>query len=291
MNARGRVLTPFENFKAELQDKAAKENWEEGYNEIDKFSYKIDGAWTNFLWRNFRKDNSVDNAHMNFITTIVMAKLSTGQLLKGAERIEVIKRLNDGNSDRELVKYIDENTFRYIYDAYELYCDLMDRDCLPILKLNLWRHTPEKIYFMKFYLVQILLIHIKILFYAQTEYLLRNKSIIQERYEEWMRVVRNILSRADITVDGKRNDIVRSPETYYGAINLVSELAEGCDNIYNYLNTAALSSSFARGQVKEEILKAKNNFFRKRTKKNCYLSWRTMSFEGKNYVCIGMCRL
>ena len=105
------------------------------------------------------------------------------------------------------------------------------------------------------------------MFYAQTEYLLRNKSIIQERYEEWMRVVRNILSRADITVDGKRNDIVRSPETYYGAINLVSELAEGCDNIYNYLNTAALSSSFARGQVKEEILKAKNNFSEKEQKR------------------------
>lgn len=256
MNARGKVLTPFENLKAEIQDKSAKENWEEECNEVDKFSYKIDSAWTNFLWHNFRKNNSVDNAHMNFMTTIVMAKLATGQLLKGAERIEVIRRLNDSNSDRELVKYIDEKTFHYIYDAYELYCDLVNHDSLPLLSIDMWRHTPEKNLLYEILLGTNTSYTHKVLFYAQTEYLLRNKVIVQERYEEWMRVVRNILSRADITVEGKRSDIVRSPETFYGAINLVSELADGCENIYNFLCTTSLFSSFAREQVKEEILKA-----------------------------------
>ena len=256
MNARGRVLTPFENLKAEIQDKSARENWEEGYNEIDKFSYRIDSVWTNFLWHHFKKDNSVDNAHMNFITTMVMARLSTGQLLKGADRIEVIRRLNDSNSDRELIKYIDEKTFRYIYDVYELYCDLVERDSLPGLNINMWRHTPEKNLLYEILLGTNTSYTHKILFYAQTEYLLRQKSIVGGNFEEWMRVVRNIVSRADITVDGKRNDIVRSPEAFYGAMNLVSELAEGCGNIYHYLCTTSLLSSFAREQVREEILKA-----------------------------------
>lgn len=256
MNARGRVLTPFENLKAEIQDKSAREGWEDGCNEVDRFSYKIDSTWTDFLWHNFKKDNSVDNAHMNFMTTIIMLKLSTGQLLKGAERIEVIRRLNDSNSDRELVKYIDGKTFRYIYDTYELYYGLIDHGGVPLLNINMWRHTPEQNLLYEILLGTNTSYTHKILFYAQTEYLLRNKSVIQERYEEWMRVVRNILSRADITVDGKRNDIVRSPETFYGAVNLVSELAEGCDDIYNYLCKKALVSSFAREQVKEEILKA-----------------------------------
>ncbi|MEY8517652.1 DUF262 domain-containing protein [Lachnospiraceae bacterium 29-84] len=256
MNARGRVLTPFENLKAQIQDKSANENWEESRNELDKFSYKIDGAWTNFLWHNFKKDNSVDNAHMNFITTLVMAKLSIGQMLKGAERIEVIRRLNDSNSDRELIKYMDEKTFHYIYDVYELYCVSIPYDCLPLLNINLWRHSPENNLLYEILLGTNTSYTHKILFYAQTEYLLRNKPIVQERFEEWMRVVRNILSRADVTVDGKRNDIVRSPESFYGAINLVSELAEGCSDIYKYLCTASFVSSFAREQVKEEILKA-----------------------------------
>ena len=256
MNARGRGLTPFENLKAEIQDKSAKENWEEERSEIDKFSYKIDNEWTHFLWRNFRKDNSVDNAHMRLLTALVMAKLSTGQLLKGAERIEMIRRLNDNHSDRELVKYIDGETFHYIYTVYELYCALVASDRLPLLNLDLWRHKPEKNLLYEILLGTNTSYTHKILFYAQTEYLLRNDEIIQERYEEWMRVVRNILSRADITVDGKRNDIVRSPEAFYGAINLVSELAEGCGSIYHFLYTTSLTSSFAREQVKEEMLKA-----------------------------------
>jgi hypothetical protein len=81
-------------------------------------------------------------------------------------------------------------------------------------------------------------------------------TICQDTYEEWMRVVRNIVSRADITPDGKRNDIIRSPETFNGAIGLVNELANGCDDIYGYLSVSTISSSFAREQVKEEILKA-----------------------------------
>lgn len=257
MNARGRLLTPFENLKAEIQDKSSKNNWESTKNEIDKFSYKIDGRWTDFLWRNFKKNNSVDNAHMNFITTIVMAKLSTGQILKGAERIELIRKLNENNSYRELIKYIDEDTFNYIYDSYELYCDLFDSSSYPRLTIDMWRHEPEQNLLYQILLGTNTSYTHKILFFAHNEYLHRNRVIDQIKYEEWMRVIRNIVSRADLTADGKRNDIVRSPESFYGAINLVNELATGCSDIYEYLNRNTVSSSFAREQVKEEIIKSK----------------------------------
>lgn len=257
MNARGRLLTPFENLKAEIQDKSSKNNWESTRNEIDKFSYKIDGRWTDFLWHNFKKNNSVDDAHMNFITTIVMAKLSTGQILKGAERIELIRKLNENNSYRELIKYIDEDTFNYIYDSYELYCDLFDLDSYPRLTIDMWRHEPEKNLLYQILLGSNTSYTHKVLFFAHTEYLRRNRIIDQIKYEEWMRVVRNIVSRADLTADGKRNDIVRSPETFYGAINLVNELATGCSDIYAYLSMNTVSSSFAREQVKEETVKSK----------------------------------
>lgn len=257
MNARGRLLTPFENLKAEIQDKSTKNGWENDKEEIDKFPYKIDGEWTSFLWHNFKKNHSVDNAHMNLITTIVMAKLSTGQLLKGAERIDVIRKLNENNSDRELIQYIDEDTFNYIYDSYELYCKLVDSNKVPSLNLNMWRHTPENNLLYQILIGYNTSYTHKVLFYAQTEYLLKNSVVNQERYEEWMRVVRNIVSRADLTSDGKRSDIIRSPETFNGAVNLVSELSEGCGDIYSYLCKKSVSSSFAREQIKEEIVKAK----------------------------------
>ncbi len=262
MNARGRILTPFENLKAELQDKSMKNNWESGRAETDKFSYKIDTLWTDFLWNNFRKDNSVDNAHMNLITTLVMAKLATGTRLKGEERADIIRKLNENNSLRALIKYIDEDTFNYIYSVYELYSRLMKNGGVPRLDIDMWRHAPDNPensltdQILRGDKTKTSYSH-KILFYAQTEYLLRNKDADPEKYNEWMRVTRNILSRADITPEGKRNDIVRSPESFSGAMNLISELAAGSGDIYEYLRSAEVASSFARQQVKEEILKAK----------------------------------
>lgn len=256
MNARGRLLTSFENLKAEIQDKSIKGMWEEKRTETDKFSYKIDAVWTDFLWNNFRKNNSVDNAHMNLITTIVMAKISTGSLLKGAERTEIIRLLNENNSYRGLINYIDKETFDYLYSVYELYSNVLDKNELPPLTIDMWRHAPENNLLYQVLIGYNTSYSHKILFYAQTEYLLRNETVDQKKYEEWMRVVRNILSRADLTVDGKRNDIVRSPETFTGAMNLINEIAAGCSDIYEYLRTTTVVSSFAREQIREEILKA-----------------------------------
>ena len=129
------------------------------------------------------------------------------------------------------------------------------------------------------------------MFFAHTEYLRRNTTIDQTKYEEWMRVIRNIVSRADLTADGKRNDIVRSPDTFYGAINLVNELSAGCSDIYAYLSTNTVSSSFAREQVKEEIIKSKiltntpeNKELLRKTEDNELLRGRiTFALECANY--------
>lgn len=255
MNARGRLLTSFENLKAEMQDKASKEKWEAGKQEKEKFSYKIDGAWTDFLWQNYNKNHSVDNAHMNFITTLVMTKLPVGQLLKGAERIDVIQKLNT-NSTRDLINYIDQETFDYVCEAYALYSQATECKAVPQVSLSLWRHAPERDFLNQILLGSNTSYSHKVLFYAQTRYLMLNPIVQQDKFEEWMRVVRNIVSRADLSPDGKRSDIIRSPETFNGAIYLISELAEGCSDIYSYLCSSPVYSIFAREQVKEEILKA-----------------------------------
>jgi hypothetical protein len=73
-----------------------------------------------------------------------------------------------------------------------------------------------------------------------------------------MRVIRNIISRADIDKDGSRPDIVRSPQSFDGVINLVNELSEGCQDIYEFLAAnPPLKSQYAKDQITEEIQKAK----------------------------------
>lgn len=73
-----------------------------------------------------------------------------------------------------------------------------------------------------------------------------------------MRVVRNIVARGSVTKGGKRPDIIRSPETFDGVINLIFELANGSNDIYEYLSkTDKLNSTFARDQIEEERYKSK----------------------------------
>lgn len=254
MNARGRLLTPFENLKAEIQDKSIREKWEQSTPQCDSFPFKIDGTWTDFIWRNYNKDHSVDDAHMNLITTLVMTKLPLNY--KGAECNAIIQTLNASNSVRELIQYIDWNTFDYICKVYDLYTHLTETSSVPTLDMVLWRHIPEKSLLYQILVGNNTSYTHKILFYAQSKYLLQTPVIDLEKYADWMRVIRNIVSRANITPDGKRADILRSPEAFSGAIGLISELAAGCNDIYTYLCTAHISSTFAREQVKEEILKA-----------------------------------
>lgn len=263
MNARGKLLTSFENFKAELQKESQDNNWEEQVTQTDLFAHKIDTKWTNFLWSNFRHDNAIDDAHMRFITALIMVKISTGQpSLKPIERFEYLQRLNDNYNERYLVSLVTEETFKFIYECYDAYSSLFENEAEMTLnsKLIMWRHQPSKNL-----LSEILLgsdssdnstyTH-KVLFYAQTEYLLRNPIIDSSSFYNWMRVVRNIVSRADITSEGKRPDIVRSPDTFSGAINLIKELASGCNDIYCYLLNNDIKSSFAKEQMKEEKIKA-----------------------------------
>lgn len=253
MNARGRLLTAFENLKAEIQDEANTNDWEIDKEETDKFSHKIDTSWTDFLWSKYKSEDKINNAHMNFISTLVMFCISQNQKIKPAEKQELIRKINDNNSDRSLIKYIDQSTFNYICKCYALYSSLNEDMSIDF---DLWRHVPKDNF-----LNQILsgintsYTH-KVFFYAQTEYLLRNSNFNKNSFDNWMRVVRNIVSRGDITKEGKRPDIIRSPESFNGVIGLISELAEGCGNIYEYLSNHTVKSSFARNQTDEEITKS-----------------------------------
>lgn len=259
MNARGKLLTPFENFKAELVDLINKNNWEEHIEFASKFSTLIDRDWMDFLWNLHKKENNdnkslVDDAHMRFITVIIMLNIAIRDM--GAqEKQDIIRKLNENSSERQLITYITSDTYHYLYDSYTVYSKI--EQSIPEINFDMWRH--KKNFLSQIFHQSNSSYNDKILFYAQTEYLLKHNKIDEEKFLNWMRVIRNIISRADITADGKRSDIVRSPEAFYGAVNLIRELSEGCDDIYKFLaeKGSKLSSKFAKEQIDEEIIKAR----------------------------------
>ena len=255
MNARGKLLTPFENFKAALQKKAIANNWENDES-TESFFFLIDTKWTDYFWHNFRNENKIDNSHIRFISAIIMTQLAFGKI---DEKNSLIQRINE-KPEEIRPTHVDGNSFKYLFDCYEKYMN-SDFTNSSHLGFPLWRHTPIKS------LIDDIVNDIltpsgssyttKVLFYAQTQYLLKNECIDLEKYAEWMRVVRNIISRGSIDKEGKRPDIIRSPEAYVRAIVLIEELSQGCSNIYEYLNSNSIHSLFSRDQVNEEQHKSK----------------------------------
>lgn len=262
MNARGRLLTPFENLKAEIQAKNEKNEWEKDKAINERFSTKIDTDWTDFIWKNYQYNHSVDIAHMRFITTIVMINIALGKLeLKPNQRNELIQQFEDNCFSRDLIDYIDENVFKMLVDYYNLYSltDISKYD----LHFEMWRHLPRKNITNEILIaganpvIDNSSYTQKVLFFAQTEYMRKVQNFDTTKYSDWMRVVRNIISRGDVDQNGKRPDIVRSPETFVGVMNLINELSSGCEDIYKYLSQTNVKSVFARYQIQEEIIKAK----------------------------------
>lgn len=75
MNARGKPLTSFENFKADLAghiaktaiDKSASETWNMLTDPSNGFSISMDTTWMNIFWRNRSKSNSIDEIYFAFL--------------------------------------------------------------------------------------------------------------------------------------------------------------------------------------------------------------------------------
>ncbi|MBL1223283.1 DUF262 domain-containing protein [Chryseobacterium sp. L7] len=254
MNARGKLLSSYENFKASFEKYIEDNNWEEGIEKSKTFAFQIDTNWTDFFWKNFKKNNSIDVPLMKFISTLLMIRIS---LERNTNRVTLISQIQD-NFNNIKANLISKDTFEYIYKSFEIYSNLENFDCLK-LNFPFWRHTPTIDFLNEVVATDRNASYTqKVLFFAQTEYLLRNPVFDKTKFEDWLRVVRNIIARGSVEKGGSRPDIIRSPETFDGIINLVNELSAGCADIYKHLSEVEkINSSFARYQSDEEIKKAK----------------------------------
>lgn len=268
MNARGKLLTPFENFKAVFQKRIAEENWEKDINLSDRFSTKIDNDWTDFFWDHFRKEDTVDAAQTRFVSAITMIMHSVERLNSTESRIELLNQLQEDPTQVRPIHFT-KRSFKYLMSAFNAYSEkvILTNYLNEKLPFPMWRHTPKSsILSMIVYddnsssTVQrdSATYTQKVLFFAESVFFEKNENGTRDFYEDWMRVIRNIISRADIDKDGSRPDIVRSPQSFDGIINLINELSDGCDDIYKFLaEKPTLKSQYARDQINEEIEKAK----------------------------------
>jgi hypothetical protein len=296
MNARGKGLTDFENFKARFEKHIKKnvfekelelsENNKEKWKELTEktFSHRIDTVWTDLFWKHRGEDNIIDNEMIKFIAGIAINnyaqkleifknsedELNTRKILEEKkeknitdeavkrERIERrITTLFNNPTDVSPDDFNTKGSFDYLKNCLNVYSKDKNDELFPD-NLILWdfiENRKVKIncntelnnnLFIEFAKESKTEYKQRVLFYAQTEYVLNSKTFNSKLFSEWLRVIRNVVQNA--TID--------SASAFIGAIGLINELSSGCENIYEFLSSTTLKSGFATKQIEEEKLKA-----------------------------------
>jgi len=255
MNARGKQLTAFENFKSSFEKHVEEHKFEVEIDNVENtFSHKIDTVWTDLFWIHKDEENTIDEKLINFIAGTAIdyyaqpkEKNTTERVVKRSQIESRILGLLNANNEVSPDDFSTKKSFAYLVDCLNKYAEIKGKS----IKFNVdfWGYSdaPETT-FLDIFIKGGVNYKPRVLFYAQTAYLLKNKFVNQNNhFDDWMRVVRNVV----------HNSTIESPEGFIGAIGLISEMSEGCSNIYDYLSTNGIKSGFASRQMEEEIRKAK----------------------------------
>ncbi len=273
MNARGKQLTDFENFKADLinwirneknsysiefQKKVTFKKREMPYHL--SFATKLDNSWTHLFWeyiKQYKADSkNIDIFYLHFWNRFLLNNHITSSLEfpDVIEKGVIFKKLY-GNEDSEA---------SFKYEGFEFYQQLFEKQdvvlnaqqtldgladnfieiqkCIPPVWAvkDSWNLFDEKINQRQ-----------RILFLAITLYLQKNTFDIY-KFKNWIRVIWNIIIDPDI----------RSISVMINIMRIINKLSLGSEDIYKFLSGTDLSAiiqnetSFVKAQLEEEKLKA-----------------------------------
>lgn len=266
MNARGKSLTAFENFKASLEeflkDKEDKEDKNEKLSET--FKNNIDGKWLDLFYAQTKPDlpdaliMAFFNRHLLNVWVLEFPNIS------GDNSPDELYALNEKiRSDLIPFPQIDtfiswdiyktilakcpiEKTIRPIFNFLEYACDENQdpiiKNIRPYQKWDVFKgkvsnlsESDEPYPF-------------KVAFYALMSYFGQD-GYDTKSFSDWMRIVWNIVE----------NQTIDDNDSYLYALRLFDELAKNSHRIYEFLSDSnnKITSDFAKEQVEEERLKAR----------------------------------
>lgn len=262
MNARGKPLSFFENFKAKFEQYI-----ETIQSEIDPertfkiakktvslkeyFSHNIDTKWADLFWTyrklvnssNAEEDNDFDDEFDNFFRFIFTCSYA------GSIKDENLEELNRGNGKISFDEYRKMNALStkavlYLVDAL----DVLSENGKDI-KLHLSEDSPyfdEKERFKEI-LSGTASNNVKLEMHAYLRYLIENKD--RSGLFDWMRVVCN-LAHPDNTIIDASSELSRS-------IRSIDVLLRKAPEILKHLSESNNVDGFSSWQIEEEKVKAK----------------------------------
>lgn len=255
MNARGKQLTSFENFKAKFEQHIkglsftnAKvyslefEKVKKTVPEHEYFSFKIDTDWANLFWK-YKNDTSkvFDDQLMNFLkvmaTNYVASKDTTDNSLRllnsrATLSFQIYKKTIGCLVPEFILQLID--TLDYLKNGNDKIKNYLSNDTYINEDELFEKAIANNLNYTE-----------RIRFYALYQYLLKNGNA--NGLEEWIRVIYNLTE----------NTIYNELEEYGIAIASVNNLVQHSSSILHYLSTTTdRIQGFLELQVLEERIKA-----------------------------------
>jgi hypothetical protein len=270
MNARGKALSQFENFKADLVGFLKKkieesDNWKNF--EANSFDHKLDTDWTNLFWKFKSDEHKIDEIYFAFfnrffLNELIIARSEDDFIFKGSDWEKSNKTfqslLNDELGYTDFTIYLLENKNKEIFgiESIKRLTKVLDnfyKSCknkeFNKLFLPHWDKNSNFMFIPEYQedgkissltLIQRVVFHAICCYFERGEYQLQS-------LKQWMRVVWNIVENAGII----------SVQSMIGALRLTDNLALDSHNIYTHLEGRDVSKDFAKDQMEEEKEKAK----------------------------------
>lgn len=251
MNARGKPLTDFENFKAKFEQYIKQKNWENNANPTETFSHQIDTLWTDLFW-NYRNDENVfDEQLLNFFRTMAVINYTHKANIKEEnfrKNLDVLR----GNQTVSFSRYLELGCFDndYFKTLKSVLNKIADKNGLKEF-LNDTTYVNEKEIFNGSIQNNLPYPDLVIAF-AYYQYLASEENIETENLKSWLRIVRNL-------VEGSRPYLFNNANEFANALRSINEMLPNRNSIVkNFAEIQNNSlSGFISEQVIEEKLKAK----------------------------------
>jgi hypothetical protein len=292
MNARGKQLTSFENFKAdlvgyiteqsdsELLDDNTKKNWRNLLDEREGIPIKMDTSWTDIFWEYKSTKSNIDEIYFAFLNRFFLNELicmkEDGNYMLTAEALEKDKRSfsflygEEGNDSKILYQDLEKYRFHNGEIPFHLFHSLKKvLDRFPNENINDFfpKWVQSDFQFIPRYSdksITSLGQKERVVFCAIVRYL-ENGLFEIKSFQQWMRIVWNVIENAGIGTISAMISVIR----------LIDEISCYSHSIYMYLadKNFKINSDAAKDQIKEEIAKA--------IKINNDLSWESKIIEAE----------
>lgn len=294
MNARGKPLTDFENFKAWLTDKCSSIPADTKYfypkdgKDKDKrklrWNSKIDREWLDLFWESTQTNTDtspekVDGAFLRFFNMVALNRYILNQNNAETEQIE------DAATIEKNVKRIHDEDYIPINDYAETF-GLIDADTLndafqflDYVKSLQWARLttqffqPDQNIFHCLCTEKIRSYDVRLLIFGAFLWLSSSDALEKAgSFDEWMRVVRNLILNTDINASNYAAGVK--------GLNKLFENAKITKGILPYLaSEEATISGFNTTQIAEEKLKAAL------MSETCGAKWKAPIIEAENHEC------